>query len=150
MIELFTQLTGWHWAALGIILLILEALGAGGFLIGAAISSFITALFVIFSGDPDWKIQITLFSVLAVLLSIIYWYKFKNFNFRSDQPMLNDRAAQFIGRKFILAEAITNGQGRIQIGDTFWKLRSDDDLAVSTKIEVTGNDGMTLLVRAVD
>ncbi len=63
--------------------------------------------------------------------------------------LINDRAAQHIGRTFALAEPIAHGQGRAFIGDTLWQLRGPD-LAAGTSVRITGIDGMTLKIEAVE
>jgi len=149
MIEYLTDISPWHWAALAIALLILEALGTGGFLIGAAVSALVTAASLILFPEQDWKYQLTLFSLLAVTFTVIYLNKFKNFNEKTDQPNLNDRTSQFIGQQFTLQEDIVNGKGRIQINDTFWKIHCDSELTTGTNIKVINTDGMTLIVKEV-
>ena len=148
MIEWLTNISAWHWSALGIGLLILEALGTGGFLIGAALSAFVTALTFIMMPELSWRTQLSLFSLLSVIFTVVYWFKFRNFNEKTDQPMLNDRASHFIGKQYTLQEAIINNQGRLKIGDTLWKLHCDQDLPANTDIEVTKTDGMALWVSA--
>ncbi|MCK5335229.1 MAG: NfeD family protein [Gammaproteobacteria bacterium] len=145
-----TEISAWHWASLGIILLIMEILGTAGFLIGSAIAAFLMAAIISIAPDIDWKWQLAIFSSTAIVFSIIYLKRFANFNEDSDQPHLNKRAAQHIGKRYTLNEAIVNGQGRIQVGDTFWKITCDEDLEMATQIEVTGVDGMTLKVKAAD
>jgi len=96
----------------------------------------------------EW--QLAIFSSSAMIFSLIYLKRFATFNENTDQPNLNNRAAQHIGKRYTLSEAIINGQGRIQVGDTFWKISCDDDLAASTQIEVVGVDSMTLCVKSVE
>lgn len=43
-----------------------------------------------------------------------------------------------------------NGQGRIQISDTFWKVSCEHDLEATTQVEVTDFDSMTLIVKSVE
>jgi inner membrane protein len=145
-----TEISAWHWASLGIILLIMEILGTAGFLIGSAIAAFLMAAIISIAPDMNWKWQLAIFSSTAIIFSIIYLKRFANFNENSDQPNLNNRAAQLIGKRYTLNEAIVNGQGRIQVGDTFWKISCDDELQESTSIEVTGIDGMTLIIKRVE
>ena len=145
-----TEISAWHWASLGVILLIMEMLGTAGFLIGSAIAAFLMAVVISISPDMGWKWQLAIFSSTAIVFSIIYLKRFANFNEDTDQPNLNNRAAQHIGKRYTLNEAIVNGQGRIQVGDTFWKVTCDTDPDASTQIEVTGVDGMTLIVKVTD
>lgn len=145
-----TEISAWHWASLGIILLIMEILGTAGFLIGSAIAAFLMAAVISIAPDLNWKWQLAIFSSTAITFSIIYLKRFANFNEDSDQPNLNNRAAQHIGKRYTLNEAIVNGHGRIQVGDTFWKVSCDEELQSSTSIEVTGIDGMTLIVKRAE
>lgn len=39
---------------------------------------------------------------------------------KSDQPDLNRRAAQLLGRVVVVAEAIDGGRGKVRVGDTLW------------------------------
>lgn len=144
------ELSAWHWASLGIVLLIIEILGTAGFLIGSAIAAFLMSAIISFSPGMDWKWQLTIFSTSALVFSVIYLKRFARFNEDTDQPNLNNRAAQHIGQRYTLREAIINGQGRIQVGDTFWKVNCAEDLAADTRIEVTAIDGMTLIVKAAE
>jgi len=145
-----TEISAWHWASLGVILLIMEILGAAGFLIGTSIAAFMMAAIISFAPELDWKWQLAIFSSTAITFSVIYLKRFANFNENTDQPNLNNRAAQHIGKRYTLNEAIVNGQGRIQVGDTFWKVTCDKDLEASTQIEVTAIDGMTLVVKSAN
>jgi len=143
-----TEISAWHWASLGIILLIMEMLGTAGFLIGSAIAAFLMAAVISIVPDLNWKWQLAIFSSTAIIFSVIYLKRFASFNEKSDQPNLNNRAAQHIGKRYTLNEAIVNGQGRIQVGDTFWKVTCDQDLEASTQVEVTDINGMDLIVKA--
>lgn len=44
----------------------------------------------------------------------------------SDQPDLNRRTHQFAGRLAIVVEPITDGRGKIRIGDTVWQAKGPD------------------------
>ena len=50
-----------------------------------------------------------------------------------------------VGRKIPLVEAITNGIGRVQIDDTFWRVEGED-LDKDTLISIIDSDGATLKV----
>ena len=63
------------------------------------------------------------------------------------QELINDRAAQHMGRTLVLAEPISHGQGRAFIGDTLWQLKGPD-LDAGRAVRVVGTDGMTLRVEA--
>ena len=102
--EWLTQISAWHWASLAVILLVLETLGTAGFLIGSAIAAFLMALIVAISPNIDWKIQLAIFSSSAMIFSLIYLKRFAKFNENTDQPNLNNRAAQHIGKIYTLSD----------------------------------------------
>jgi inner membrane protein len=67
---------------------------------------------------------------------------------RSDQPDLNRRADQLIGRVLLLEEAIEAGRGKVRVGDTLW-LAEGADLPAGARVKVTGVRRDALLVEPV-
>ncbi|WP_067865831.1 NfeD family protein [Neptuniibacter marinus] len=149
MIEQLETLSYWHWIILGLLLLAGEALGAAGFLIGLAISAFIVGALLAIDLVHDWQIQFLLFALFSVLASIVFWKFFRSQNTTDEAVNINNRAAQLIGRKLTLQADIDNGQGKIQIGDTLWKVEAEGELKAGTLIEVYASEGMVLHIRAV-
>jgi len=145
--EYLWPLTAYHWLALGLLLFVLETLGIGGFLIGAATASLMVggSMFIV---DINWHEQLSIFAVLSVMFTLMYWKFLKNYNESvKDNEMLNNRAAQFVGNTYTLEAAVVNGYGRIKIGDTLWKVKCNIEMAQDSRVEVTGYEGMTLLVK---
>ncbi|RTE66586.1 NfeD family protein [Amphritea opalescens] len=150
MADWFNTLTQWHWLILGIVLLILEMLGASGFLIGLAVAALVVAAVVALGVVDSWSYQLLLFALLGITFTVLYWRVFRTFNSQTDEPLLNDRAAQLIGRKFVLEQNLENGQGRVQVGDTLWKAEADTTLLAGTKVEIYASEGMMIKLRALD
>nr|WP_320135996.1 NfeD family protein [uncultured Amphritea sp.] len=150
MADWFNTLTQWHWLILGVLLLILEMLGASGFLIGLAVASLAVAGVVALGVVESWSYQLLLFALLGIAFTILYWRVFRTFNSQTDEPLLNDRAAQLIGRKFVLEQNLENGQGRVQVGDTLWKAEAETTLTAGTKVEIYASEGMVIKIRPLD
>ena len=146
MIEFFEAMQFWHWIILAIVLIAGEALGASGFLLGAVMAALEVALISYIWPDLSWQKQISLFAVLALLCSVWFWYRFKSFKQTTDQPELNDRAAQLIGREFALTHEMTGGQGKMQVGDTLWRVESENNLSAGTQVKVVGSRDMVLVI----
>lgn len=144
------SLTTWHWLILAVVLLIFEALGTSGFLIGIAAAAFLMAGVVAMDIVQAWQYQLLWFSLMALVLTLLYWKVFKGFNNRSAEPLLNDRAAQLIGRRVVLEESLIAGQGRIKVGDTLWKASADTQLDAGTTVEIYASEGMMLKIKSVD
>ena len=138
----------WHWLVLGVLLLIAEVMGAGGFLIGMALAAFVQSAVAVFSNNLSWDFQLLVFAINSLVFTWVYWKFFRQFNEQTDTPNLNNRAAQFVGRQFELKEPVINGEGKIQIGDSLWRIRSEQQLEVGTTIKIVGSEGMVLLVEA--
>ena len=66
----------------------------------------------------------------------------------SDQPDLNQRGAQLIGRVLVVAEAIEGGRGRVRVGDTLWQAEGPD-LPRGAKVKVAAAKATVLLVERV-
>jgi len=150
MTELLSQISGWHWLSAGLLLLIIEALGVGGFFLGTALSALLVGTLVTAFPDIHWHRQLMLFAITAPIFSILYWRYFRKFNEETDQPLLNDRVAQMVGKKLTLNTPISDGQGQAQIGDTFWSLCADSDIAAGIQVEVVGFEGTSLKVAPID
>ncbi len=146
MIEFFEAMQFWHWIILAIVLIAGEALGAAGFLLGAVMAALEVALISYIWPDLTWQQQLSLFAVLALLCSVWFWYRFKSFSQTTDLPKLNNRAAQLIGREFALTQEMTGGQGKMQVGDTLWRVESEINLPVGTQVKVIGSREMVLLI----
>lgn len=63
----------------------------------------------------------------------------------SDQPDLNRRSDQLVGRVLVLAEAIEGGRGKVRCGDTLWQVEGPD-LPQGTHVRVVASTGMLLRV----
>ena len=68
---------------------------------------------------------------------------------QTDRPLLNQRAAQYVGRVFTLAEPIVNGRGKIRVDDSTWRVEGDD-CPVGARVRVTDAEGVVLRVVPVD
>jgi membrane protein implicated in regulation of membrane protease activity len=66
----------------------------------------------------------------------------------TDHPTLNRRGAQYVGKSFVLKEAIVNGEGVIVVDDTSWKVRGADT-PVGERVKITDTDGSAFVVEPV-
>ena len=133
------------WAAVALLLFAAETLAPGAFMLWLGLAA--TAVFVIVLAAPDLPVlaQVGLFVVLSFVSVQVYRHWFRGHERKSDQPMLNRRAGQLIGRVVPLDRAIVNGRGRVQIADAYWDV-AGPDLPVGSAVRIVGTDGMTLQV----
>jgi membrane protein implicated in regulation of membrane protease activity len=143
------QFVFWDWWALAVFLLIVEVLAPGMFFLWMAQASLVTGMLLFFFPAMDWEIQLFVFSVLSVLGVAIARHFFKRHPIDSEQPLLNRRTAHYIGRVFVLYQPIVNGQGKIKVDDSTWKINGADCPA-GTRVKVVGADSVVLLVEKFD
>ena len=135
------------WAALAVVLFAAEALAPGAFMLWmgfAAAAVFAVVLLV--PGIPVLA-QVAAFVVLSFVSIQVYRRWFRKSGRQSDQPLLNRRAEQLVGRVVLLDQAIVNGNGRAKVDDAFWVV-AGPDLPAGSPVRVVAVDGMTLKVQA--
>ena len=92
-----------------------------------------------------WQAELVIFAIVSVV-SIVAFRKWSDKNPEAtDQPSLKRRGDQYVGRTFTLAEPIVNGQGKLYVDDSTWKIEGDD-CDTGIQVRVTGVDGVVLRV----
>jgi membrane protein implicated in regulation of membrane protease activity len=138
----------WAWLILAVILFALEMVAPGLYLVwfGVAAAVVGTLLFVV---DVNWELQLLVFSVAAFASVYVLRGYFGMISGTSDQPHLNERGHELIGRTVVVIEAFSNGSGRVKVGDTVWLATGPDDLADGARARVTAVSGTRLVVEQV-
>lgn len=150
--RILAELGPWNWMVLGLLLLTLEVFVPGMFMVWFGIAALITGALSLACwtwGAWVWPVQIVVFLVLSVAALFLGRKIMKNDTDISDEPLLNQRTAQLVGRLATLDEAIVNGYGRVKIGDTMWRVRGSD-LPAGTRVKVNAVERDTLSVVAVE
>ena len=139
----------WYWWVAAVVLIGVEMLSPGFFFLWMGLSAFITGLLLFVIPVMSFELQLFIFAVLS-MVSAILWRNYMNKHpDETDHPYLNQRGAQYVGRTFILIEAIENGRGKIKVDDSRWRVEGDD-CPVGSTVKVVAVDGMTLKVIRVD
>ena len=141
------DLSYWAWWSFGVILVILEVFAPTFVLLWLGISAILVGFFVLIFPSITWEYQWGLFAIFAVLSIFAAKFFLKKRPGVEDNFKLNQRGAQYVGRNFILSEAIVNNRGKIHVDDTQWSV-SGDDMEKGDKVTVTGTDGILLVVEA--
>ncbi|MBJ3786651.1 NfeD family protein [Devosia sediminis] len=137
----------WSWMIAGLVLLALELVVPGGYLLWMGIAGILTGLLVMFQ-PLDWPLQWLVFGVLS-LVSILIWVRVsRRRGSQTDRPLLNHRAEQFIGQEAVLDRPIEGGFGRLALGDSIWRI-AGPDLPVGQRVRIVSAEGPVLRVEAV-
>lgn len=148
ILDFIGSLGAWTWMILGVALLALEIFAPGNVFVWFGVAAIATGVLA-FVVDLPWQTESLVFVALAVVLAIVGRHYFARETARSEQPLLNERAARLIGQSYVLAEPIVDGQGKIRIDDTNWRVVGPD-LPSGTRVRVTGNNGAVLSVGTVE
>lgn len=146
--DIFNPITAYHWIALGLLLLTAEVLGTAGFLLGAAVAALGMGIALWLVPDMTLGMQIVGYVIGAVAATILYFQLFRDAQAQPARPLLNKRARRLVGHQFKLDEDIELGEGKVQIGDTIWQVRTDSPLSKGTLVEVVDTQRMLLLIAA--
>jgi inner membrane protein len=152
MVDVIRSLGAWSWIILGGILLAVELIAPGTFILWLGVAAILVGL-ISFVIDWNWQEQAVGFVILAVA-SLVMWWRLirpaRRDEDASDQPFLNRRAQGFVGREFTLEKPIVDGAGTVRIGDTVWRV-TGPDCAAGSRIRIARAEGATLFVeRATD
>ncbi|MDB6143367.1 MAG: nodulation efficiency protein (NfeD) family protein [Pseudomonas sp.] len=144
MWDYLQHLSFWDWLGLGTVLLILEVFGAGGYLLWIGVAAAGVGV-ISFLFPVPWTLQFLLFAVLSVLTAVYWWRRQRSAVRQSDQPGLNMRGQELIGRTFVVQSAIIGGRGKIKVNDGVWMVIGPD-LPVGSQVRVVSQDGAVLKV----
>jgi len=131
-VQEFLQTFGiWNWLLAGLILVGLELLVPGVFIIwfgcGAVVTALICSLLSPFLPIFGfWQMQILLFSLLSIVFVLIGRRLSRRIESVNEEPLLNKRTDALLGQIATLEEAIENGQGHVRLGDSLWRVSGEN------------------------
>jgi len=149
MMEWLEHIVFWHWWILAGLLLILELTAPAFFFLWLGIAAAAVGMILLVFPSIPIETQLVLFGI-ASIVAVLAWRKYRESRpLTTDQPHLNRRGHQYIGRVFTLDNPITNGVGKVTVDDSTWRVKGPD-LPAGTAIKVTGIDGVIFKVAAAD
>jgi membrane protein implicated in regulation of membrane protease activity len=148
MIALIASLGAWNWIILGGILLAIEVMAPGTFILWLGLSAILVGI-ISFAIEWSWQAQGVAFAVLSIV-SLVVWRRIgKRVKDDNDQPFLNRRAQAFVGRVFTLDKPIVGGAGTVRIDDSIWRI-TGPDCAAGSRIKIARADGVALFVEPAE
>ena len=137
--RIVSELGPWNWMVLGFVLLVMEIVAPGVFMLWIGIAALIIGAVSLIIWDAafwTWQVQVLAFLILSLVSAYIGKRLVGGRHEDADQPLLNRRGAQMVGKLATLVEPIKDGRGRIKLGDTLWRV-SGPDLPAGTQVRVT-------------
>jgi membrane protein implicated in regulation of membrane protease activity len=137
----------WSWILGGLVLLGLELVVPGGYLLWMGIAAVLTGIITLVQ-PLAWPLQWLIFGALS-LVAILAWTGLARHRREvSTEPELNQRTHHFIGHEAVLDQPIVDGFGRLRLGDTIWRV-AGPDLPTGQRVRIIGAEGPLLRVEPV-
>ena len=137
------MINSWIWGAAGALLVVIEMLVPGYFLIFAALGALSVAGFGLV-WPLDIEGQIVLFAAVTGLLFALCFRLYRRLT-AGGAPNLVNSPNRLLGASATVEDPITAGRGKIRLGDSVGLARGPD-LPRGTAVTVTGVDGTVLEV----
>ena len=134
------------WAIVGVALLIAELFTPSFFLVFFGIGGIIAAVTTGTGLTPEASGQLLVFSLSSLALMLLFRQKLKFRAVSADLP------PDFIGQRVKVTKTIPRGdEGQVLYRGSQWIAfcESPEEIPAGTMVEVVGNDGVRLKVRAV-
>jgi membrane protein implicated in regulation of membrane protease activity len=147
MISFLSGLGPWNWLILALVLYALEAVVPGVNLIWFGTAALVVGALV-FATGITWPWQLVVFAAISICTAFAVRKFARSQVTTTDAPDLNVRSHQYIGREFVVAEAIKGGRGRVRVGDTLWQAEGEDAPA-GTRVRVRAVHDAVLMVERV-
>lgn len=145
---LFSDYGPWLWFVLAVALFVLETIVPGIHFLWFGVAAGIVGTLAVLATIP-WQWQVILFALISVATVFLVRRFAGPDRAKSDEPSLNVRGAQYIGRRVIVEQEIKNGRGKVRVGDTIWAAEGED-AAKGAEVKVTGVNGIVLVVTEPD
>jgi inner membrane protein len=143
--DAFIGLGAWAWIILGVVLIGVELLAPGSFFLWLGLAAIATGLLDALLG-LSWQAAALLFALLSVGAVILGRFATRSTTQHdAEATPLNQRGQSLVGRVFTLETPIKDGEGRIRVDDSSWRVTGADRFA-GAKVRVVRVEGSTLVV----
>lgn len=143
--DAFTSLGAWAWIILGLLLIGVELLAPGIFFLWLGLAALATGMLDALLG-LSWQTASIIFALLSVAAVVLgRWVTRSGTRPEAQSALLNQRGQALVGRVFTLETPIKDGEGRIRVDDSSWRVTGADRFA-GAKVRVVRVEGSTLVV----
>ena len=142
--EFIWSLGAWNWFIVAVALFALESVVPGVHFVWFGVAAVIVGALGL-TVDIAWEWQLITFAIISCI-TVFFARRYASPEVAaSDQPELNLRAEQYVGRVVTVEEAIADGRGKVRVGDTVWNAQGSD-APQGARVKITGTNGTCLLV----
>src|SRR5436190_11562550 len=121
MWDLLVKLGPWNWLIGGMVLMGLEVLAPGVFMLWLGLAALLVGVITLFA-DWVWQVQVIAFAAFS-LAAVPLWRRVASQSSENaDSVFLNRRSDALVGRTFTLDKPIMDGRGTVRVDDTIWRI----------------------------
>jgi membrane protein implicated in regulation of membrane protease activity len=142
--EFLWNLGTWNWFIVAVALFALETVVPGVHFVWFGVAAVIVGALGL-TVDIAWEWQLITFAIISCITVFLARRYAAPDMAASDQPDLNLRAVQYVGRVVMVEQAIADGRGKVRVGDTVWNAQGSDT-PQGARVKITGTNGNVLLV----
>lgn len=137
----------WEWATFGLILMILELVVPGTFIIWFGFGAVATGVIMAFV-PLSINGQLAAFAICSTISVFFGFFVYKRiFGANKEVSQKNKTGAQkYIGQSFKVVEDIDDDVGKVAVGDTVWLAKSNHPIAKGKRAKVVDVEGTILIV----
>jgi membrane protein implicated in regulation of membrane protease activity len=149
MDSFLSGLEPWHWWMLGAVLLGVEILSTTTYLLWPGIAALLIGVLSFFVPSMDPRLSIFLFAVVSVVATVVWKRSPWGNAERATHGTLNERSAQYAGRRVVAMDDFNGSSGVVLVDDTRWNAMSVDGSTPrkGDNLVVVGADGTVLKVK---
>jgi len=137
----------WGWLTFGLVLMILELILPGTFIIWFGFGAVATGIVLAFV-PLSLNAQLATFAICSTISVFLGSFVYKKLFGLNKQVGQQDKigAQKYIGQSFKVVEAIDEDKGKVAVGDTVWLAKSSRPIAKGKRVKVVAVEGTILIV----
>ena len=140
------KLEFWHWWAIALIFVVVEALSPSGAMAALAVAAAIVGAIFMLEPEMEAMTQLGIFFGLSVVLFLMFHFFLKDLVAQSKKDKASAQA--LIGKQYTLTSSVRNGFGELVIDGERWSLKGPD-IDKGTEVRIIGLDSKMLVVAPV-
>ena len=133
-VDLFFS-TPWYWLIAGTVLIVLETIAAGAYLIWIGIGMIITGLTVAFLPGLPLAAQVTVL-IVSMVASVVTGVRLQARKKSAAPSTLNAGLEQYIGHHVVADQDFVAGRGRVKLHDSTYSAASEAPVRAGDRVVI--------------